>query len=53
MIEEYQTIFPQFIKNYLLLSVILPKLYEAVEIWDPTKDTVMIHIWIFPWYFFL
>lgn len=49
MIEEYKNLFPKFIKDYLLLSVILPKLSEAVCNWNPIEETVMIHLWIFPW----
>ena len=50
-IEEYKDIFPVFIKEYLFNSVILQKLFEAIDSWQPAVDKVMINDWIFPWYF--
>lgn len=49
MIEEYKHILPEFLKDYLLNSIILPKIIEGIDSWEPTKDTSMIHNWIFPW----
>lgn len=48
-IEEYKDIFPFFIKEYLLGSVVLPKLFEAIDSWQPAADKVLINEWIFPW----
>jgi len=48
-VEEYKDIFPNFIKEYLYCSVILPKLLEAIDLWNPISDKILINEWIFPW----
>lgn len=35
--------------TYILHHLIMPRLRTAVAEWDPTMDTVALHVWLHPW----
>lgn len=37
------------VRNNIYEQLLLPKITREVIKWDPTTDTVPIHIWIHPW----
>ncbi|KAK3858061.1 hypothetical protein Pcinc_014682 [Petrolisthes cinctipes] len=44
---------PEWIRAHLLQQVVLPRITETVNGWDPLQDTVAIHTWLHPWLPFL
>ncbi|CAD6198615.1 unnamed protein product [Caenorhabditis auriculariae] len=49
LIETWIPVLPAWIKENILEQVIVPRIGERVNEWDPTKDTVPIHSWLVPW----
>ncbi|KAJ8667917.1 hypothetical protein QAD02_009580 [Eretmocerus hayati] len=49
LLEHWMPILPHWILANLLESIILPKLTQEVEEWNPLTDTIPIHTWIHPW----
>ena len=48
-LDEWISILPSIVFDYILDALILPKLVDSVRKWDPLTDTLPIHIWILPW----
>ena len=48
-IELWMPLLPQWIIENILEQLIMPKLTQEVENWNPLIDTVPIHAWIHPW----
>lgn len=48
-IEVWAPLLPQWILDYLVEQLILPRLQREVDNWNPLTDTVPIHSWIHPW----
>lgn len=49
LLEIWKDLVPEHAFDALLLRVILPKLKQAVEQWDPHSDPMPIHLWLHPW----
>lgn len=47
--DAWSTTLPTSIKKEILEDLIYPKLQRAIENWDLSVDTPLIHRWIFPW----
>lgn len=48
LLEVWSPILPGFIHNLLLEQVIIPKLRNAIDHWNPRRGD-SVHLWIFPW----
>ena len=44
---------PLWMWNNVLDQLVLPKLQNDVELWDPLTDSVPLHSWLHPWLPFL
>ncbi|QQP33031.1 Tuftelininteracting protein 11like [Caligus rogercresseyi] len=40
---------PQWMQDNILLQLVLPKIQNDVDNWNPQTDTVPIHSWLHPW----
>ena len=49
LLECWMPLLPSWVMDNILDQMILPRLHEEVETWDPTTDTMPIHAWVHPW----
>lgn len=49
LLDAWAPLFPSRIFDNILEQMILPKVTQAVEQWDPLTDHMPIHVWIHPW----
>lgn len=49
LVETWKPILPGWIYQNILEQMVLPKINEGVESWDPLSDNIPIHAWIHPW----
>lgn len=49
LLEIWKPIVPAGVMSHLLEQIILPRIQQEVEQWNPLLDTVPIHSWIHPW----
>lgn len=49
LLDAWSPLLPSRIFDNILEQMILPKVTQAVDVWDPLTDHVPIHIWILPW----
>uniref|UniRef100_A0A914X3D0 G-patch domain-containing protein n=1 Tax=Plectus sambesii TaxID=2011161 RepID=A0A914X3D0_9BILA len=49
LVEVWLPVLPKWIVENLLEQIILPRLHEHVEMWNPMTDRVPIHKWLHPW----
>lgn len=49
VIEAWHPLLPEWIVHNILEQIILPKLQDEVDNWNPLTDTVPIHAWLHPW----
>jgi hypothetical protein len=47
--EAWSTFLPPFIRDNVLDQLVLPKVHQAVNDWNPRKDTVSLQALVFPW----
>lgn len=47
--ETWDGVLPDATAEGLFHGTVFPKLQQAVDTWDPTKDPVPIHTWTHPW----
>jgi tuftelin-interacting protein 11 len=52
-LEVWKDIIPRWMWSNILDQLVLPKLQDNVEKWDPLTDRVPIHSWLHPWLPFL
>lgn len=49
VVEFWKPMLPQWIVANLHDQLLMPKINQAVEDWDPLSDEIPIHSWIHPW----
>lgn len=47
--EAWEPLLPGAVLQYIMDSLVLPRLRLAVQAWDPLRDTVALHTWVHPW----
>lgn len=48
-LDAWATLLPSHILDNILEQLLLPRLTQSVQQWDPLTDTVPIHVWVLPW----
>lgn len=49
LLETWKSLIPPTVAKHLYEQIILPKIQQEVDQWNPLLDTVPIHTWIHPW----
>ena len=49
MIDSWKDVLPKYITENILDQLVLPRLLQEVENWNPLTDTMPIHAWLHPW----
>ncbi|XP_071087454.1 tuftelin-interacting protein 11-like [Haliotis cracherodii] len=49
VLETWQPALPRWIMENILDQLVLPRLLQEVEAWNPLTDTIPVHAWIHPW----
>ena len=48
-LEAWQYLMPKWLLDNLLQQIVIPRLVQEVDGWDPLTDPVPVHSWIHPW----
>ena len=48
-LEHWKPHLPGWVLENILDQLVLPKIQNEVEVWDPTTDVMPIHKWVHPW----
>ena len=49
LLDAWAPLLPSWTLDNVLEQLILPRIVNCVEDWDPLTDTIPIHCWILPW----
>lgn len=49
VLETWLPVLPSWIMENILDQLVLPRLLQEVENWNPLTDTMPIHSWLHPW----
>lgn len=49
LLETWLPLLPAWVLNNIREQLVLPRIQQEVEDWNPVTDTVPIHAWIHPW----
>ncbi len=49
LFQAWEPLLPAPVLGHVLEMLVLPKLRTAVGDWEPRRETVPIHAWLFPW----
>ncbi|RNA12424.1 tuftelin-interacting 11 [Brachionus plicatilis] len=49
LIDKWRPLLSSWIIQNILDQIILPKLIDEVELWNPLTDVIPIHEWVHPW----
>lgn len=49
LLDAWAPLLPSWTLDNILEQLILPRIVNCVEDWDPLTDTIPIHMWILPW----
>lgn len=49
LLDAWAPLLPSFTLDNILEKLILPRIQQCVDEWDPLTDTMPIHRWILPW----
>lgn len=49
LLETWQPALPPWVLENILDQLVLPRLLQEVESWNPLTDTTPIHCWLHPW----
>ncbi|KAL8152651.1 hypothetical protein V2J09_010411 [Rumex salicifolius] len=48
-LEHWEDLLPSLVRQSIFDMIVMPKLSEAIDSWDPHRETISIHAWIHPW----
>lgn len=49
LLDTWKPAIPSWVMTNILDQLVLPRLLEEVENWNPLTDTMPIHCWLHPW----
>ncbi|XP_060079683.1 tuftelin-interacting protein 11-like isoform X1 [Ylistrum balloti] len=49
LLETWMPVLPGWVMENILNQLVLPRLLQEVENWNPLTDTMPIHAWLHPW----
>lgn len=49
LLDAWASLLPSWTLDNVLEQLVLPRIINCVEDWDPLTDTIAVHIWILPW----
>lgn len=49
LVEAWMPVLPQWIVENVQDQLIMPRLLQEVDCWNPLTDMVPIHAWLHPW----
>lgn len=47
--EAWKTLLTPFVLDNVLKQLIFPKIEEEIDLWEPKRDKLPVHTWLFPW----